>query len=366
MTPELKAKLSLNTADYDRARAHVKAGNHEMAFGFGELKTRITQAFTVGFLLEFGEQLLESANRISNLSEQLEVSTTTAQTWDIALKENGQNAEKLALAITHIAEARKKALLDPSGPEAKNLAFFKISPKGTIDSPVDILRAVSDQMAKTTRSAQELIALSELIGPKMATSLRVTLGEGLTQLEDKYRKTAQVMSETTVKQIHQMEQAWGAFKRTVVGEGAKAFVGAADSQSALMDIISWHPHETNGVWNPIQRLIEHMVDKSHDPEGEAGVEDKRKRLTNAQQKRADKEQTKKAIADKKADDAKHRHFAPHHEAATNLVRLGGFAFTRGGANPMEHMMGRSVQIQQKIEANTRPNKSVGNGSGVPP
>jgi hypothetical protein len=365
MGADLKAKLSLSTADYDRARARVKHGNAEMGFGFKELQGRLTQMFTVGFVLEFAQTLLEAANRITNLSEQLEVSTTTAQTWDIALKENGQNAEKLAMAITHIAEARKKALLgEPGGDEAlAAFSFFGVKGEGLKESPVDILRAISDQMSKTARTTRELTDLGTLIGPKIATSLRVTLGEGLTDIEKKYTNSMQVMSDKTVKEIHRMEQAWGALKRTATAEGAKAFVGMADSHNALMDIISWHPHETNGVWNPIQRLIEHMVDNSNDPEGEAGVEDKRKRLTEAQQKRANKAQTKKEIDAAKAIASPR---PAHHDPATNLVRLGNFAFTRGGANPMETTLTRSMQIQQKIEQNTRPNKSVGGGgSSVP-
>jgi len=371
MGADLKAKLSLSTADYDRARAHVKSGNKEMAFGFGELQHRLTQAFTVGFILEFGEHLLESVQRVKNLGEQLDVSTTTAQTWDIALKENGQSAEKLALAITHIAEARKKALLGlEGGAEAKKaFSFFGVSGEALKNSPVEILRAISDQMSKTARTTRELTDLGTLMGPKIATSLRVTLGEGLSDIEEKYRNTGQVMSETTIKSIDAMERAWGAFKRGLTAQGGGMLIDA--KQMANM-FVGGTPEGQAPIPTPknIARSLFAFVTGADDPEGEAAVEEKRKRLAEAQKKRAEKKQTQAEIdAAAAADAAKplpRQRPAHHQDAATNLVRLGNFAFTRGGGNPMEHMLGRSVQIQQKIEQNTRPNKSVGNGdSSVP-
>jgi len=370
MGADLKAKLSLSTADYDRARKHVKAGNAEMDFGFKELQGRLTQAFTAGFILEFGEKLLESAKHITNLSEQLDVSTVTAQTWDIALQENGQTAEKLALAITHIAEARKKALLGVEGGAAakKAFSFFGVGGQALKDSPVEILRAISDQMSKTTRTTRELTELGTLMGPKIATSLRVTLGEGLSDIEEKYRHTAQVMSDTTIKQIRVMEGAWAALKRTASAEAggwiidaktmAKMFVGSTPEGQAPIPTPK----------NIVRSLIDFVTGASGDPEGDAAVDERRKRLAEAQKKRAEKKQTQDEINEHAAElktSSPHR-LASHHEAATNLVRLGNFAFTRGGANPMETVLNRSMQIQQKIEANTRPNRAVGGGdSSVP-
>jgi len=364
MAAELKAKLSLDTADFDRKKAHIKAGLKEMDFGFKELQSRLTNMFTAGFILEFGEQLLERANQITNLSEQLEVSTVTAQTWDIALKENGQNAEKLALAITKIAEARKKALLGLEGgpAAAKAFSFFGVQGEGLKDSPVEILRAISDQMSKTVRTTRELSTLSELLGGKMATALRVTLGEGLSDIEEKYRHTAQVMSETVIKQISTLEKAWGAFKRTVQAEGGGALI---DAKTMAKLFVGGTPEGQAPIPTPknIARSLFAFLTDAEDPEGDAAVEEKRKRLLEAQKKRANKEQTEQEIQEdsKAAKPEKLTQAHSKYEAATSLVRLGNFAFTRGGANPMETVLNRSLVVQNKIEANTRQNKSVGCG-----
>jgi hypothetical protein len=175
-----------------------------------------------------------------------------------------------------------------------------------------------------------------------------------------------VIDETVLKKIHEMEKGWAAFKRTAQKEGADAMLGFRDSSNALMDIIGYHPGETHGVWNPIQRLIEHMVDKSYDPEGEAGVEEKRKRLAAAQKTRAEKAQTEDEVAEAEAAKKPFHRVKPHYDPATNLVRLGNFAFTRGGTNPLENTLKYSLDVQRKIEANTRPNKSVAGGESSLP
>jgi hypothetical protein len=378
MSAELKAKLSLNTADYDRAKAHVKAGNHEMDFGFKELQHRLTQMFTVGFLIEFGNQLVERAKQVRILSEQLDVSVETAQAWDIGLKENGQSAEKLALAITKIAEARKKALLDPTGAEAQMFGFFKIGREKLMESPVEILRALSDQMSKTSRTAKELTELSSLIGPKLATALRVTLGEGLTDIEKKLAHTGEVIDESVIRKMHEMENAWESLQRKIQAGGAK---GVAAGWDAIKMVTGWmssgqDDFMSNALFTPgpwirgLAGALNWMTGGGDglDAKGEDAVAKMQKRLADAQKKRSEKEQTRAEIEQGNPVEPTSLKSGPrlHHQAATNLVRLGNFAFTRGGANPMETVLTRSMQIQQKIEANTRPNKGVAGGdSGVP-
>ena len=366
MPAELKAKLSLDTASYERSVKQVKQANHDLRAGVVELKDKLATLFTLGAIVEYGHQILERAKDAQVLSEQLEVSVETAQAWDIALKDNNQSADKLASAITRIAEARKKALIDPSGDDAKAFSFFKITGEGLKESPVDILRAISDQMAKTGRSAKELTSLTELMGAKMATSLRVTLGQGLTNIEDQLAHTAEVMDLSTIKKVRELENALESLGRTGLAAGGKVLAGV---MTAIQNMSAGAAGPNNlfiGM-NPIPWLTGLGNYAMSDPKGDEAVAQKQKRLEDAQKKRANKEQTQKEI-DEAPEKVKATHrLRSNHEAATNLVRLGNFAFTRGGSNPMESTLTRSMQIQQKIEQNTRPNRSVAGGdSSVPP
>jgi hypothetical protein len=374
MPAELKAKLSLDTADYQRKVKQAKDINTQFGVGLNDLKSKITSAFTAGAIISAVQGMVEMGKEIRIAAEELDVLPQTAQAWDIMLQKNGSSVEKLASGLSHLAEARKKALLEgPDTKEAKAFSFFGISGDALKNSPVAILREMSTEMTKMSRTSRELTSLRDLLGGKVAMNLRGTLSKGLSETEEQIRAAGGLLDTELLERLEKIERSFKRIKKIATA----SYLDAAGPLVTLLEKLS----EPLGKVIQLSNVLPGMLGlkagaaavsglgklAGGDPEGEAEIKRLEAKLKGKQKDQADREETEREIAENaKSLKPTSAGRAVHHDAATNLVALGNFAFTRGGQNPMEHMLGRSVQIQQKIEQNTRPNKSVGGGdSSVP-
>ena len=375
MAAELKAKLSMDTAAYERGAKRAKDINAQFGVGLNDLKSKITSAFTAGAIFSFVQGMVEMGKEIRIAAEELDVLPQTAQVWDAMLQKNGSSVEKLASGLSHLAEERRKALLDggPEGDKArKAFSFFGIGGESLKNSPVNMLREMSTEMTKMSRTSRELTSLRDLLGGKVAINLRGTLAKGLSETEEQIRAAGGLLDTELLAKLEQIERSFKRIKKVA----GSTYLEAAGPLVSLLEKLAEPLGKVIQLTNLLPGTLGLKAGAAAvnaltggDPEGEAGVADKEARLKERQKARAEKDETERELEEnvKAGKLTLPRAGRPHTaDAATSLVRLGNFAFTRGGANPMETVLNRSLVVQNKIEANTRQNKSVaGGGTSIP-
>jgi len=174
----LFAKLSLDGSDFVRglavASSKAKAFGKEIGGGMlTDIKSKFSSAFgfaaVAGGLVAFGKHVMDTADHIGDLADQLGLTTEEVQRLQVAAGRNGLGEEDVFKAVSKISQQRTAAL----GGDAKANALFRQYAAGlrlndaTI-SNLDLAKAVMESASKSGNWAQVQADLFELAGKKGA------------------------------------------------------------------------------------------------------------------------------------------------------------------------------------------------------
>lgn len=174
----LFAILKLDGSDFIRglAIATQKARAFGKEIGAGmltDIKAKFASAFgfaaVSGGLVAFGKHVMDTADHIGDLADQLGLTTEEVQRLQVAAGRNGLGEEDVFKAVSKISQQRTAAL----GGDAKANALFRQYAAGlrlndaTI-SNLDLAKAVMESASKSGNWAQVQADLFELAGKKGA------------------------------------------------------------------------------------------------------------------------------------------------------------------------------------------------------
>jgi hypothetical protein len=151
-------------------------GMIEKLVKFGPL---VAEAFVAKEILEFGAEILETADALAKQSQALSVSTADLQGWQWAAKLSGSSAEEFTGAFTkfnrNVAEAGKGA--GPAADAFKALGVNIKDSTGKVGEPIELLDGVADGLVAMQDPAKRTATMMALFG-KGAIKLMPLFQEG--------------------------------------------------------------------------------------------------------------------------------------------------------------------------------------------
>ena len=174
----LFAKLSLDGSDFIRglatATAKAKAFGKEIGSGMlTDIKSKFASAFGFaaisGGLVAFGKHVMDTADHIGDLADQLGLTTEEVQRLQVAAGRNGLGEEDVFKAVSKISQQRTAAL---GGDVKANNLFRQYAPGMRLNdatiSNLDLAKAVMEAASTSGNWAQVQADLFELAGKKGA------------------------------------------------------------------------------------------------------------------------------------------------------------------------------------------------------
>ena len=165
----LLAKLGLDATSF---QAGIKRSESAVtSFGrnaVGSIKGQLAAAFSVGAVSAFAHSVVEAADRIGDLSDQMDLSVEEVQKLDIAASRSGIKVEQLGQAFLKVGEYRKKAgegdVAAVAQLQRMGLTLADIQNRSL--SNKDITQRIFEWYLKTNRTAKDQADVVEVVGLK--------------------------------------------------------------------------------------------------------------------------------------------------------------------------------------------------------
>lgn len=220
------ARLGLDGSGFIRGLASAKSAagkfSSDIVGGWSkDIGSKLTGAFgfaaVTGTIVSLGRQTVDYADNVGDLSDQLNIATDDVQKLMIAGSRNGVEFETIAKAITHIGDARQKALAGDN--KAQQLfGRYGVSMKQLADgqmSNLDLLTTLYGAASKAGIGVQEQADLFDLAGKKGARL--VSTFESLKNLGP-----IKLLDEQNIKDLSAAKDAFGEMHRQAIVTTAPA------------------------------------------------------------------------------------------------------------------------------------------------
>lgn len=208
----LLVKLGLDSSSFD---AGVKKADSAVS-GFarstlGSVKGQLAAAFSIGAVTAFGHSIVEAADRVGDLADQMSLSTEEVQKLDIAAKRSGVEVEQMGNMFLKVGEYRKKAgegdqdavdMLAKMGVSLADIQNRSLSNK-------DIAEKIAGWYGNTAKTAKDQADLVEIAGTKSEKLLAV-----LAAMHD--LGPVKIFSEEDIAAISKFKDASEDFKRNMM------------------------------------------------------------------------------------------------------------------------------------------------------
>lgn len=175
----LFARLGLDGSGFIRGLASAKSAAGKFSSDLvgswsKDIGSKLTGAFgfaaVTGAIAALGRQTIAYTDHVGDLSDQLDMTTDDIQRAMIAGGRNGIEFEAIAKAITHIGDARQKALAGDNKSQ-QMFARYGVSMKQLADGQLanfELTKALYDSASKAGIGVQEQADLFDLAGKKGA------------------------------------------------------------------------------------------------------------------------------------------------------------------------------------------------------
>lgn len=189
---KLMASIGLDDSSF-------QAGLKRAESALSKLGSQLVASFSVGAVAAFTQQLVNAAEAVADLSEQLGITTDEAQALQRAAARSGIEVNQYASALIKLKQARNEAL---SGNQAKTSQFRTLGLDPS-QGEFELLRGIGK-----AQSPEEISAAFDLIGTKAGKALS-SLKEirGLGELE--------LISESNVKALSSAKDDLGEIYTTI-------------------------------------------------------------------------------------------------------------------------------------------------------
>lgn len=218
----LKAILGLNASGYFIGMKQAGYAADQLA---AKLKNTFANYFGIGALTAYAKSVIDFADHLGDLSDQLEISTQTLQAWGNAALRNGSNLDAVAKMFEKLSEAREKAM---GGDASSEEAFRRIGidPARLSTMNLQQLGAALSAAVKNTKDIQALYPVLRELAGKGFRDLIPTLQEGFDVMKQTLEETGGGIDEEVISKIKEA--------KTEVELLAQAFRGPVATAIAIL------------------------------------------------------------------------------------------------------------------------------------
>jgi hypothetical protein len=196
----LKAVLGLNASGF---RIGLKEAEVQSKNFAANMKRAFVQAFGTAAVLAWTSKIVEGVDNLTDLSEQLGVSTDALQEWGYAAKKNGKDIESVARFFEHLGEARKDALAGNQD-LIQSFAQLGVSLEDLRTKRVeDLGKLIGTSIQKG--DIQNLIGSLVDVGGKSASGLVATFKAGIAEMTQAAHDAGQVVSRESLANVKQLK-----------------------------------------------------------------------------------------------------------------------------------------------------------------
>ena len=161
----LIAKLGLDGSAYESGLKRASSVTDKFRSSVG---AQLGSALSVAAIGAFASKVIETADAIGDLSEQLNISTDDVQRLQVLASQTGVSFEAMAKSITAVSQERLKAVEEGG----KSRAYFKLLGINVADlnknsiSNIEIITRMSEAHKAAGSSAQTQAAMIAILGEK--------------------------------------------------------------------------------------------------------------------------------------------------------------------------------------------------------
>jgi hypothetical protein len=161
----LIAKLGLDGSAYESGLKRASSVTDKFRSSVG---AQLGSALSVAAIGAFASKVIETADAIGDLSEQLNISTDDVQRLQVLASQTGVSFESMAKSITAVSQERLKAVEEGG----KSRAYFKLLGINVADlnknsiSNIEIITRMSEAHKAAGSSAQTQAAMIAILGEK--------------------------------------------------------------------------------------------------------------------------------------------------------------------------------------------------------
>lgn len=162
---DLIARLRLDGTGFQAGMSRAERTVNSLA---NTVRGQLAAAFSVAALTAAVKKTIDFASSMTDLSEALGVNAETLQEFDYAARQTGATVDDFAKALKNLAQARREALEDPAGKQAKSFGFFGVDAtqlKNTKEMG-ELAKAVGRGYKALAADANSIPRILDLIGSK--------------------------------------------------------------------------------------------------------------------------------------------------------------------------------------------------------
>lgn len=212
-----------------------------------EIKSALAQAFGTAALIAFSKKIVDSADSVVDLSEQLGVSTKELQQWQFAARKSGADASVIEKVFETIAKTRQEAIEGNQELQESYMGLgVGIMQLGKLQTP-DILKKAGEAF-RNGGDPQVLGPLLRAIGGKSATKLIPAFSEGLDELFEKANKAGQVFDEGMLQTLKAAKTEAERLADTFKGPVANGIIYISKLLTAMTDALQTYVGGAAAYW----------------------------------------------------------------------------------------------------------------------
>lgn len=212
----------------ERKQAQLKK---TLETGFGKFGTVLSAAAVIGF----GRSILNTADALSDASQQLGITTQQLQGLDYAARVSGASSEKLVQALSFLSDGLGEAQRGEG-----NLAKFMRENNVAMGTTVEVLYDVADRVKNATTQTEKMNIATTALGAKGGKSMVSFLNQGadgLRRLQAEAGKKGQIWDADTIAKLDSAKDSFATLEKALVNVAALPASAFINDLAGLLNAI---------------------------------------------------------------------------------------------------------------------------------
>lgn len=235
MIKHLTAILGLDKSGFDAGMA--AAGKQIDKFGSG-LKSQLAGAFGATAFIALGKQAVDFADKIQDISEQLDVGADVLQGYDYAARRSGSSLESFASALKKIGVARREALSGKGKEFVESFENLGVSVDDLKSKRLEELLEIISDRFRQAGDNQSLLADGVKILGKSAQETFGAMKSGLSGLRKEAEEKGLIISSEQIANLANFKDQWGDVGSFVKGAFSEVIGVIAIAQNDVVKFVS--------------------------------------------------------------------------------------------------------------------------------
>lgn len=232
---DFKKQMQAATGVFDAEGRKIERRQTELKkkleVGFGKFGTALSAAAVIGF----GRSILNTADALSDASQQLGITTQQLQGLDYAARVSGASSEKLVQALSFLSDGLGEAQRGEG-----DLAKFMRENNVAMGTTVEVLYDVADRVKNATTQTEKMNIATTALGAKGGKSMVSFLNQGadgLRRLQAEAGKKGQIWDADTIAKLDSAKDSFATLEKALVNVAALPASAFINDLAGLLNAI---------------------------------------------------------------------------------------------------------------------------------